>query len=274
MELTGLLFETRPGPGEKAARHTFDNPGVAGGYGYFSGHAATAAAAAMKHQMFAGRVGNLRGVEAGQRHQDGVRDMAFFPFIVLTHVNDDSLTSRPPRIDLVGRDEKNLGRGQGHRVLQQRISLTLSHCRLREKRGRAAGWCILDGEEDTVMAKSKKPLIGARLRVYLGTNVPLGPGKADLLEHIAETGSIAAAGRAMAMSYRRAWLLVEELNVMFKRPVVTTSKGGTGGGGGARLTAMGREVLARYRNMEKVTARAIARDLAALQRAIAAKAKD
>ena len=119
------------------------------------------------------------------------------------------------------------------------------------------------------MAKSRKPLIGARLRVYLGTNVPLGPGKADLLNHIADTGSIAAAGRAMAMSYRRAWLLVEELNVMFKRPVVTTSKGGSGGG--ARLTALGADVLARYRNMEKATARAIARDLAALQRAVAAK---
>ena len=121
------------------------------------------------------------------------------------------------------------------------------------------------------MAKSKKPLIGARLRVYFGTNVPLGPGKADLLEHIQETGSIAAAGRAMAMSYRRAWLLIEELNQMFTRPVVTTSKGGTGGGGGAKLTTLGKDVLDRYRNMEKVTARAIAKDLSALQRVIAAK---
>lgn len=121
------------------------------------------------------------------------------------------------------------------------------------------------------MAKSKKPLIGARLRVYFGTNVPLGPGKADLLAHIDETGSIAAAGRAMAMSYRRAWLLIEELNLMFKRPVVTTSKGGTGGGGGARLTALGRDVLSRYRAMERATGRAIAKDLAALQRVVAAK---
>ncbi len=121
------------------------------------------------------------------------------------------------------------------------------------------------------MAKSKKPLIGARLRVYFGTNVPLGPGKADLLEHIQETGSIAAAGRAMAMSYRRAWLLIEELNQMFTRPVVTTSKGGTGGGGGAKLTVLGKDVLDRYRNMEKVTARAIAKDLGALQRVIAEK---
>lgn len=121
------------------------------------------------------------------------------------------------------------------------------------------------------MAKSRNPLIGARLRVYLGTNVPLGPGKADLLEHIHETGSIAAAGRAMSMSYRRAWLLIEELNEMFKRPVVTTSKGGTGGGGGAKLTALGRDVLARYRTMEAATARVIAKDIAALRRVVAAK---
>lgn len=121
------------------------------------------------------------------------------------------------------------------------------------------------------MAKSRKPLIGARLRVYFGTNVPLGPGKADLLAKIADTGSIAGAGRAMSMSYRRAWLLIEELNDMFKRPVVTTSKGGTGGGGGAKLTALGRDVLARYRAMEAATARAIAKDLAVLQRVIAAK---
>lgn len=121
------------------------------------------------------------------------------------------------------------------------------------------------------MARSRKPLIGARLRVYFGTNVPLGPGKADLLAQIEDTGSIAAAGRAMSMSYRRAWLLIEELNEMFKRPVVITSKGGTGGGGGAKLTALGRDVLARYRAMEAATARAIAKDLAALQRVVAAK---
>ncbi len=135
------------------------------------------------------------------------------------------------------------------------------------------------------MAKSRKPpkrpptsrrtrqinVFGARLRVYLGTNAPLGPGKADLLQQIHDTGSIAAAGRAMAMSYRRAWLLIEELNQMFQRPVVTTSKGGTGGGGGATLTELGRDVLDRYRAMEKATALAIAKDLAALQRVVAAK---
>lgn len=115
--------------------------------------------------------------------------------------------------------------------------------------------------------KARKPHIGARLRVFLGTEVPFGPGKADLLAAIAATGSIVAAGKGMAMSYRRAWLLVDEMNRMFKTPLVQASKGGKGGGGGAELTAFGRDVLARYRNMEKVTAKAIATDLKALRKA-------
>ncbi len=119
--------------------------------------------------------------------------------------------------------------------------------------------------------KPGRQRIGARLKIVLGRETAVGPGKADLLTNIVETGSIAAAGRAMSMSYRRAWLLVEEMNDMFQKPLVTTSKGGKGGGGGALLTPLGREVLARYRNMEKRTAKAIASDLAALRRAVAAK---
>lgn len=120
------------------------------------------------------------------------------------------------------------------------------------------------------MTKAKAP-IGARLRVVLGDETFIGPGKADLLDHIVTTGSIAAAGRRMSMSYRRAWLLVDEMNNMFKSPVVTTAKGGKGGGGGAVLTELGREVLARYRNMESVTAEAIAEDLTALRAALSTK---
>ncbi len=112
--------------------------------------------------------------------------------------------------------------------------------------------------------KTKKHRIGPQLRVYLTPRDHLGPGKADLLALIADTGSIVAAGKAMSMSYRRAWLLVETMNKMFKTPLVTKTKGGKGGGGGAELTKLGGEVLARYRNMEKRTARAIAADLAAL----------
>lgn len=110
------------------------------------------------------------------------------------------------------------------------------------------------------------PTIGARLKIVLGAETAVGPGKADLLDQIAATGSIAAAGRRMSMSYRRAWLLVDELNGMFKTPVVTTSKGGKGGGGGAQITAFGRDVLKRYRRMQKTTAKAIADDLRALRK--------
>ncbi|MGH7156097.1 MAG: winged helix-turn-helix domain-containing protein, partial [Acetobacteraceae bacterium] len=70
--------------------------------------------------------------------------------------------------------------------------------------------------------------LGLHLRVVLGGRVALGPGKAELLDGIAETGSIAAAGRRMGMSYKRAWLLVEEMNAMFADPLVNTAKGGAG----------------------------------------------
>lgn len=119
--------------------------------------------------------------------------------------------------------------------------------------------------------KTSKSAVGARLKIVLGEETAIGPGKADLLGHIVETGSIAAAGRHMAMSYRRAWLLVDEMNRMFKTPVVTTAKGGKGGGGGAELTELGREVLRRYRNMQVQTARAIADDLKALRSSLAVK---
>jgi molybdate transport system regulatory protein len=120
------------------------------------------------------------------------------------------------------------------------------------------------------MKTSKSP-VGARLKIVLGEETAIGPGKADLLGHIVETGSIAAAGRHMAMSYRRAWLLVDEMNRMFKTPVVTTAKGGKGGGGGAELTELGQDVLRRYRNMQVQTARVIADDLKALRSALAVK---
>jgi len=119
--------------------------------------------------------------------------------------------------------------------------------------------------------KPTRAPVGARLKVVLGAETAIGPGKADLLDNIVSTGSIAAAGRRMSMSYRRAWLLIDEMNRMFKSPVVTTAKGGKGGGGGAVLTPFGREVLARYRNMQAVTATAIAGDLEALREALATK---
>ena len=88
-----------------------------------------------------------------------------------------------------------------------------------------------------------------RLRILIGAATALGPGKVDLLEAIAETGSISAAARTMGMSYRRAWLLVDTMNRCFRGDLVTKATGG-GGGGGTKVTPMGVDVLRRYRDME------------------------
>jgi molybdate transport system regulatory protein len=84
-----------------------------------------------------------------------------------------------------------------------------------------------------------------RLRLLFGDQLVFGPGKGELLARIAETGSIAAAGRAMGMSYKRAWALVEEMNAAFQAPLVQSVRGGAGGGG-AVLSNTGREVLQAY----------------------------
>lgn len=102
-----------------------------------------------------------------------------------------------------------------------------------------------------------------KLRLYLGPGQWLGPGKAELLSAIAETGSIAAAGRRMGMSYKRAWSLVEVLNAMFHQPLVESARGGTQGGG-AGLTATGAEVLARYQSLLAKAQAATAEDTGAL----------
>ncbi len=102
---------------------------------------------------------------------------------------------------------------------------------------------------------------GPRLRVLLGQAIAIGPGKADLLEAIDREGSISRAAKTMGMSYRRAWLLVETMNACFTAPLVEAARGGSGGGG-AGLTALGREVLERYRALEDKAAAAVAEDLA------------
>lgn len=83
----------------------------------------------------------------------------------------------------------------------------------------------------------------------------IGPGKAKLLERIGHCGSIAAAGREMGMSYKRAWMLIETMNAMFAAPVVESTRGGPGGGG-AVLTEMGAEVLRHYRALEAIATKA------------------
>jgi molybdate transport system regulatory protein len=104
-----------------------------------------------------------------------------------------------------------------------------------------------------------------RIRILLGSSIAIGPGKAALLEAIGETGSIAAAGRRMGMSYKQAWLLVETMNACFAKPLVAAAKGGERGGG-AHLTPLGEDVLRRFRRMQASSARATAKDLAALKR--------
>ena len=101
---------------------------------------------------------------------------------------------------------------------------------------------------------------GLTLRVLGRRAAAMGPGKAELIERIAQTGSISAAARAMGMSYRRAWQLVEALNGDYRAPVVTTAVGGERGGG-ARVTPFGRRLAARFRAMEAKASAAIAGDL-------------
>ncbi len=113
--------------------------------------------------------------------------------------------------------------------------------------------------------KAGNKTAGVRLRVVLEPDIAIGPGKADILEAIGETGSIAAAGRRMGMSYKRAWLLVQTMNSCFREPLVQSARGGKERGG-AVLTETGTAVLSAYRRMEALTERAIRSEMAALRR--------
>jgi molybdate transport system regulatory protein len=116
----------------------------------------------------------------------------------------------------------------------------------------------------TVAPKGKRKSDRAfpRVRIRIGDEMVLGPGKVDLLESIGRTGSISAAGRELGMSYRRAWLLADALNHMFPEPLVTASPGGSRGGG-AKLTDYGRGVAAAYRRVEKRARAAMREEMAA-----------
>ena len=103
------------------------------------------------------------------------------------------------------------------------------------------------------------------LRLTLSDRVALGPGKAELMDLIRETGSIAAAGRQMGMSYQRAHDLVSALNADFRAPLVETMAGGAGGGG-AKLSVLGEDVLAAYREVERQAEAASAERLGWLRR--------
>ena len=105
------------------------------------------------------------------------------------------------------------------------------------------------------------------LRIEFDQDRALGPGKVRLLELVAETGSISAAGRAMGMSYRRAWLLIDSLNRIFRQPVAQ-ARGGGAGGGGATLTPFGAGLVASYRAMELDARAALAERMRALEDAL------
>ncbi len=94
-----------------------------------------------------------------------------------------------------------------------------------------------------------------RIRIVRGCDVALGPGKVELLEHIAHTGSLRKAAAAMDMSYMRAWTLVQMMNHCFKKPVVVTKRGGADGGR-ATVTETGKAAVALYRRIETDSLRA------------------
>lgn len=119
---------------------------------------------------------------------------------------------------------------------------------------------MADGPAETPLETPARPAGRLRIRILLAAGEPFGPGKAELLEAIRDTGSIAAAGRRMGMSYQRAWDLVAAMNTHFRRPVVAPAKGGARGGGTA-LTAFGEQVLAAYREIEALAEAAAAEKL-------------
>jgi molybdate transport system regulatory protein len=109
--------------------------------------------------------------------------------------------------------------------------------------------------------------IDVGLRVHLGDQIAIGPGKAQLLASIQRTGSISAAGREMGISYKHAWLLVDSMNGCFRSALVEAVKGGKAGGG-ASLTSLGLEVLECYRHMQELAAEAIRPEVAKFKRRI------
>jgi molybdate transport system regulatory protein len=94
--------------------------------------------------------------------------------------------------------------------------------------------------------------VAVRLRIDIGADCSIGPGKIALLEQIERSGSLSEAARVLKMSYRRAWLLLEDLNRTLGQPVTTASVGGAGGGG-AHITPFGRHVAAAFRDIETAT---------------------
>jgi molybdate transport system regulatory protein len=112
-----------------------------------------------------------------------------------------------------------------------------------------------------------RPEVRFRMRIRNGDAVALGPGKIDLLEAVREYGSISAAARSLGMSYRRAWLLIDELNRSLKSPATYSEQGGQSGGG-CTLTPVGETIIRLYRDVEVEAKRCCAKQIAELTRMI------
>ncbi|WP_408510792.1 winged helix-turn-helix domain-containing protein [Paraburkholderia sediminicola] len=112
-----------------------------------------------------------------------------------------------------------------------------------------------------------RPEVRFRMRIRSGDAVALGPGKVELLEAVREYGSISAAARSLGMSYRRAWLLIDELNRSLKAPATHSEQGGQSGGG-CTLTPVGENIIRLYRDVEVEAQRSCAKQLAELTRMI------
>ena len=104
-----------------------------------------------------------------------------------------------------------------------------------------------------------------RLRLVRGGTILLGPGKADLLEAVRDTGSLRRAASGLGMSYMRAWTLVKTMNAAFREPLVALARGGAGHGG-ATLTPAGARILALYREMERKCSGAVAGDVGKIKK--------
>ncbi len=111
-------------------------------------------------------------------------------------------------------------------------------------------WAPAETKTEFLSEKIKMNPIKVKIRIPFGDDIALGPGKVDLLEAIASTGSISAAAKSMKMSYKRAWDLVNTMNLSFKQPLVMTTTGGKQGGG-ASITDFGLAIIKTYREMER-----------------------
>ena len=120
----------------------------------------------------------------------------------------------------------------------------------------------------TQKSTTPKPALKLRMRVNVGEQIAVGPGKIQLLEALAEQGSITAAAKSLDMSYRRAWLLIDELNRSLAEPAVASATGGQRGGG-SELTAAGRRLIDLYRGIEAQALKACAPDIRKLLKLLA-----